>query len=327
MNAVITTTAKYVPKRTLTNFDLEKMVDTSDEWIQSRTGIKERRLVEKGQATSDLATLIANQLLIKSGKSALDIEVIIIATSTPDMLVVSTAALVQNNIGATNAWGFDLAGACTGFIFALETGTKFIESTAYKNVMVIGVDTMSSIIDYKDRNTCVIFGDGGGGVLLEPTTDKVGILDSILHLDGSGSKFLHVPAGGSRKPASNETVLKNQHVVHQDGKTIFKFAVKKMADVSAEILERNGFSGKDLHLFIPHQANKRIIDASRERCNLTEDQVFINIQKYGNTTAGTIPLGLAEADEEGRLGQNKLILLAAFGGGFTWGSMLIKWNA
>ena len=243
------------------------------------------------------------------------------------MLVVSTAALVQNNIGATNAWGFDLAGACTGFIFALETGTKFIESTAYKNVMVIGVDTMSSIIDYKDRNTCVIFGDGGGGVLLEPTTDKVGILDSILHLDGSGSKFLHVPAGGSRKPASNETVLKNQHVVYQDGKTIFKFAVNKMADVSAEILERNGFSGKDLHLFIPHQANKRIIDASRERCNLTEDQVFINIQKYGNTTAGTIPLGLAEAEEEGRLGQNKLILLAAFGGGFTWGSMLIKWNA
>ena len=327
MNAVITTTAKYVPERTLTNFDLEKMVDTSDEWIQSRTGIKERRLVEKGQATSDLATLIANQLLKKSGKSALDIEVIIIATSTPDMLVVSTAALVQNNIGATNAWGFDLTGACTGFIFALETGTKFIESKAYKNVMVIGVDTMSSIIDYKDRNTCVIFGDGGGGVLLEPTTDKIGILDSILHLDGSGSKFLHVPAGGSRKPASNETVLKNQHVVYQDGKTIFKFAVKKMADVSAEILERNGFSGKDLHLFIPHQANKRIIDASRERCNLTEDQVFINIQKYGNTTAGTIPLGLAEADEEGRLGQNKLILLAAFGGGFTWGSMLIKWNA
>jgi len=326
LKALITQTAKYLPEKVLTNFDLEKMVDTSDEWIQSRTGIKERRLVKKGEATSDMAANIANQLLKKSGKSPEDIDVIIIATCTPDMLVVSTAALVQEKIGAKNAWGFDLSGACTGFIYALETGSKLVESNQYKNVMVIGVDTMSSIINYSDRNTCVIFGDGGGGVLLEPTNEEIGVLDSLLYLDGSGSNYLNVPAGGSLNPASEDTVSKNQHFVFQDGKKVFKFAVKKMADVSSEILKKNGYTGEDLKLFIPHQANKRIIDASRERCNLSEEQVMINIQNYGNTTAGTIPIALDEAVYEERIEKGDLVLLAAFGGGFTWGSMLIRWG-
>jgi len=326
LKALITQTAKYLPEKVLTNFDLEKMVDTTDEWIQSRTGIKERRLVKKGEATSDMAANITNQLLKKSGKSPEDIDVIIIATCTPDMLVVSTAALVQEKIGAKNAWGFDLSGACTGFIYALETGSKLVESNQYKNVMVIGVDTMSSIINYTDRNTCVIFGDGGGGVLLEPTNEEIGVLDSLLYLDGSGSNYLNVPAGGSLNPASEDTVSKNQHFVFQDGKKVFKFAVKKMADVSSEILEKNGYTGEDLKLFIPHQANKRIIDASRERCNLSEEQVMINIQNYGNTTAGTIPIALDEAVYEERIEKGDLVLLAAFGGGFTWGSMLIRWG-
>jgi 3-oxoacyl-[acyl-carrier-protein] synthase-3 len=326
LKALITQTAKYLPEKVLTNFDLEKMVDTTDEWIQSRTGIKERRLVKKGEATSDMAANIANQLLKNSGKSPKDIDVIIIATCTPDMLVVSTAALVQEKIGAKNAWGFDLSGACTGFIYALETGSKLVESNQYKNVMVIGVDTMSSIINYTDRNTCVIFGDGGGGVLLEPTNEEIGVLDSLLYLDGSGSNYLNVPAGGSLNPASEDTVSKNQHFVSQDGKKVFKFAVKKMADVSSEILKKNGYTGEDLKLFIPHQANKRIIDASRERCNLSEEQVMINIQNYGNTTAGTIPIALDEAVYEERIENGDLVLLAAFGGGFTWGSMLIRWG-
>jgi len=326
LKALITQTAKYLPEKVLTNFDLEKMVDTTDEWIQSRTGIKERRLVKKGEATSDMAANITNQLLKKSGKSPEDIDVIIIATCTPDMLVVSTAALVQEKIGAKNAWGFDLSGACTGFIYALETGSKLVESNQYKNVMVIGVDTMSSIINYTDRNTCVIFGDGGGGVLLEPTNEEIGVLDSLLYLDGSGSNYLNVPAGGSLNPASEDTVSKNQHFVSQDGKKVFKFAVKKMADVSSEILKKNGYTGEDLKLFIPHQANKRIIDASRERCNLSEEQVMINIQNYGNTTAGTIPIALDEAVYEERIENGDLVLLAAFGGGFTWGSMLIRWG-
>lgn len=326
MNAIITSTAKYLPDKVLTNFDLEKIVDTADEWIRTRTGIEERRLVNNGEATSHMASQIGLKLLEKSGKSPDDIDVIIIATCTPDLIVVSTAALVQEKIGARNAWGFDLMGACTGFIYALETGAKLVESNQYKCAMVIGVDTMSSIIDYTDRNTCILFGDGGGGVLLEPTTQNDGLLDSILKLDGSGSPYLNVPAGGSLRPASEKTVSNKQHYVYQDGKTVFKFAVKKMADVSAEILDKNGFSGEDVKLFIPHQANKRIIDAARNRCKLSEEQVFINIQKYGNTTAGTIPIALNEAINEGRLEKGDLLLLAAFGGGFTWGSMLIRWG-
>ena len=326
MRAKITATARYLPERILTNFDLEKMVDTNDEWIRSRTGIETRHLVKEGEATSDMGTQIALQLLEKSGKGPEEIDLILVATSTPDYLVCSTAALTQDKIGAKNAWGFDIAAACSGFIFALETASKFIESGRYKNAIVIGADTMSSIIDYTDRNTCVIFGDGGGGVLLESSDDDVGILDSILYTDGSGSRYLNVPAGGSAHPTSKDTVDKRMHFVHQDGKPIFKFAVKNMADVSKQILDQNKLTGDDLKLFIPHQANRRIIDAAAKRCGLPEDKVLINIHKYGNTTAGTIPIALNEAAESGRLEHGDLLLLAAFGGGFTWGSMLIRWG-
>lgn len=326
MKAKITATSRYLPKRVLTNFDLEKMVETSNEWILSRTGIEKRHLVSEGEATSDMGAHVAKQLLERSGKHPDEIDLIIVATSTPDYPVVSTAALVQNKIGANNAWGFDIIAACTGFVYALETGAKMVESGRYKNVIVIGGDTMSSIIDYTDRNTCVIFGDGAGGVLLEPSVNDVGVLDSILHIDGSGQKYLTVPAGGSAQPASKETVENRQHFVYQDGKTVFKFAVKNMAKVSKQILDKNGLIGSDIKLFIPHQANKRIIDAAADRCGMREDQVLININKYGNTTAGTIPIGIDEAVEENRLEEGDLLLLAAFGGGFTWGSMLIRWG-
>ena len=326
MKAKISYTARYLPERVLSNFDLEKMVDTTDDWIRSRTGIEKRHLVGEGEATSDMCTMIAKKLLQKSGKSAQDVDLILIATSTPDYPVVSTAALVQDKIGASNAWGYDIVAACTGFVYAMETGAKLVESGQYKNVMVIGADTMSSIVDYTDRNTCVIFGDGGGGVLLEPSEDGTGIVDSILHADGSGSKYLTVPAGGSLHPASKDTVDKRMHYVYQDGKTVFKFAVKNMAEVSKRILDRNKLTGDDIKLFIPHQANQRIIDAAARRCGLDDDKVFININKYGNTTAGTIPIALDEAVESNRLTKNDMLLFAAFGGGFTWGSMLIKWS-
>ena len=326
MKATITATAKYLPQKTLSNQELEKMVDTSNEWILSRTGIENRHIVSDGEATSDMCSQIANQLLEKSGKSAEDIDLILVATSTPDFLVVSTAALVQDKIGAKNAWGYDIVAACTGFVYAMETGAKFIESGSYNNVIVIGADTMSSIIDYTDRNTCVIFGDGGGGVLLEPTQEETGIIDSILHIDGSGHKYLTVPAGGSANPASKETLDNKMHYVYQDGKTVYKFAVKNMANVSKKILDNNNLKGSDVKLFIPHQANRRIIDAAAKRCGLKDEQVLVNINKYGNTTAGTIPIALDEAVETGRLNKNDLLLLAAFGGGFTWGSMLIRWD-
>ena len=326
MRAKITATARYLPKRTLTNFDLEKMVDTTDEWIRSRTGIENRHIVAEGEATSDMGTQIAKQLLARSEKSAEEIDLILVATSTPDFIVVSTAALVQDKIGATNAWGFDIVAACTGFVYAMEIGSKMVESGQYKNVIVIGADTMSSIIDYTDRNTCIIFGDGGGGVLLEPSENEHGVLDSILHTDGSGSKYLTVPAGGSLHPASIDTVEKKMHYVYQDGKTVYKFAVKNMAKVSKQILDKNGLKGEDIKLFIPHQANKRIIDATAERCGLHNDQVFVNVNRYGNTTAGTIPLAIDEAVEMNLLAEGDLLLLAAFGGGFTWGSMLIRWG-
>jgi 3-oxoacyl-[acyl-carrier-protein] synthase-3 len=326
VRAKITATARYLPKRTLTNFDLEKMVDTTDEWIRSRTGIENRHIVAEGEATSDMGTQIAKQLLARSEKSAEEIDLILVATSTPDFPVVSTAALVQDKIGAANAWGFDIVAACTGFVYAMEIGSKMVESGQYKNVIVIGADTMSSIIDYTDRNTCIIFGDGGGGVLLEPSENEHGILDSILYTDGSGSKYLTVPAGGSLHPASIDTIEKKMHYVYQDGKTVYKFAVKYMAKVSKQILDKNGLKGEDIKLFIPHQANKRIIDATAERCGLHNDQVFVNINRYGNTTAGTIPLAIDEAVEMNLLAEGDLLLLAAFGGGFTWGSMLIRWG-
>ena len=325
MKAKITATAKYLPKKTLTNIDLEKMVDTTNEWILSRTGIEKRHLVEEGEATSDMCKNVAKELLKKSNKSPEEIDLILVATSTPDYPVVSTAALVQDKIGAKNAWGYDIVAACTGFVYAMETGAKFVESGKYKNVIVIGADTMSSIIDYTDRNTCVIFGDGGGGVLLEPSDDDSGVLDSMLYADGSGYQYLTVPAGGSLNPTSKATVDKGMHYVFQDGKTVFKFAVKNMAEVSKEILDKNDLTGKDVKLFIPHQANKRIIDAAADRCGLKSEQVLVNINKYGNTTAGTIPIALDDAVEEKMLNKGDILLFAAFGGGFTWGSMLIKW--
>ena len=326
MNTAITATAKYIPEKILSNFDLEKIVDTNDDWIRSRTGITKRHIVQEGEATSDMCANIAKKLLINSGKAPEEIDIIIIATSTPDHLVVSTAALVQDKIGAKNAWGYDLTAACSGFIFALETGAKLIESGKYKNAIIIGADTMSSIIDYKDRNTCVIFGDGGGGVLIEQTDDDYGIIDSILKTDGSGNQFLTVPAGGSRKPASETTVKQRLHYVYQDGKTVFKYAVNKMSEVSKEIIEKNELSTNNIKLFIPHQANQRIIDATAKKCGLNVDQVFVNIDKYGNTTAGTIPIAIDEAHKLNLLKSGELLLLAAFGGGFTWGSMLIRWG-
>ena len=327
MNAKITATAHYLPKRVLTNAELEEMVDTSDEWIRSRTGISERRIVAENEASSDMATEVAKALLKKRGISGNDVDVIIIATVTPDHFTPSTAALVQMNIEAKNAWGFDLNAACTGYLYALETGNKLVSSGAYNNVMVIGVDAMSSILDFTDRDTCVLFGDGAGGSILEPTNNEAGILDSILHMDGSGGKSLIVPGGGSRLPPTIETVKRRKHYIRQDGKTIFKFAVRGMADVAERILINNRMSGDDIDLFIPHQANKRIIDATSDRCGVNKDKVLINIDRVGNTTAGTIPIGMSEAVNDGRIKDGDFILLAAFGAGFTWGSILIKWES
>ena len=325
MSAYITTTAHYVPEKILTNKDIESMVDTSDEWIRSRTGIEQRHIVSSDEASSDLSTHVANQLLKKRGIDASEVDVIIVSTVTPDHLTPSTAAIVQNNINASNAWGFDLSAACSGFLYGLETGSKLIESKKYNKIMVIGVDTMTSILDFKDRETCIIFGDGAGGVILENATNNNGIISSILRTDGSGAKDLRVFAGGSRKPATNNTIKNREHYIRQDGKKVFKFAVKRMAEVSEKILKDNGLTGNDIDLFIPHQANKRIIDATRKRCGISEDKVFININKYGNTTAGTIPICLNEAVEEKRIKKGDNILLSAFGSGYTWGSVLIKW--
>tara|TARA_Y100001970_G_scaffold229337_1_gene284449 strand:- start:1673 stop:2662 length:990 start_codon:yes stop_codon:yes gene_type:complete len=327
MKATITSTAHHVPKKILTNHDIEKMVQTSDEWIQNRTGIKQRHIVSKEEASSDLSTHVANKLLLARGLDATEIDVIIVGTVTPDHLTPSTAAIVQNNINAKNAWAFDLSAACSGFLFALETGSKLIESGDYKKVMVIGVDTMTSILDFEDRETCVIFGDGAGGVILEPTNLEYGIISSILRTDGSGASSLNVKAGGSRMPASEETIKNREHFIRQDGKKVFKFAVKRMADVSVEILTKNGLSGNDIKLFIPHQANKRIIDATGERCGIPKERTIVNIDRFGNTTAGTIPIALDEAVKNGLIKKGDYVLLAAFGSGFTWGSILMKWNS
>ena len=311
----------------MTNHELEKMVDTSDEWIRSRTGIVERRVVSEGETTSDMSTHIAKQLLERSNMDPNDIEVIIVATVTPDMPTPATAALVQDRIGANKAWGFDLSGACTGFLYAVDTGARLIESGKYQKVMVIGVDTMSSVLDYTDRNTCVLFGDGGGGLILEPAeNDNHGIIDSILRTDGSGSDYLKIPGGGSLHPASYETVDKHLHYIRQDGQVVFKYAIKGMADISEEILINNNIDSSSINLYVPHQANKRIIDRAAKRCGFSDDQVYINIDRYGNTTAGTIPICLDEAIDLGRIKEGHLVLLAAFGAGFTWGSMLIRWG-
>ncbi len=324
INAAITAVGGYVPETRLTNFDLEKMVETNDEWIRTRTGIEERRILkEPGKASSDLAVPVIHQLCEKRGISPEEIECIICATVTPDMVFPATANIIADKSGAKNAWGFDLEAACSGFLYALTTGAALIESRRYKKVVVIGVDKMSAIVDYSDRQTCIIFGDGAGGVLLEPNHDGFGVLDSILKSDGSGREFLHMKGGGSLKPASAETVANKEHYIYQEGQTVFKFAVKGMADVSAELLERNGLTGDDIAWLVPHQANKRIIDATANRMGLSHDKVMLNIQRYGNTTAATIPLCLWEWRHQ--LNKGDSLVLAAFGGGFTWGATLVKW--
>jgi 3-oxoacyl-[acyl-carrier-protein] synthase-3 len=324
ITAAITAVGGYVPETKLTNFDLEKMVDTNDEWIRSRTGISERRILkEPGKGSSDMAVPAIEEILRKKGLDPKEIECIICATVTPDMIFPATANIIADKIGATNAWGYDMGAACSGFLFALSTGAMYIESGRYKKVIVVGVDKMSAIIDYTDRTTCIIFGDGAGAVLLEPSTDGSGIQDSILKSDGSGRHYLHIKAGGSLKPATAETVAAREHFAYQEGQAVFKFAVKGMADVSAELLERNHLTGDDIAWLVPHQANLRIIDATANRMGLAKEKVMINIQKYGNTTAATLPLCLW--DWENQLKKGDKIVLAAFGGGFTWGATLITW--
>lgn len=325
VTAAITAVGGYVPEDKLTNFDLEKMVDTNDEWIRTRTGISERRILKgEGKATSDMVVPAVQDLLQKRGIGAEEIECMIVATVTPDMAFPSTANLACDKLGAKNAWGFDLSAACSGFLFALSTGAALIESGRYKKVVVVGADKMSAIVDYTDRNTCILFGDAAACVLLEPNYDGYGIQDSILKSDGSGAPYLHMKAGGSLRPASIETVTNKEHNIFQDGQPVFKFAVKGMADVSAELLEKNNLTGDDIAWLVPHQANKRIIDATANRMGLSQDKVMLNIQRYGNTTAATIPLCLWEWRKQ--LNKGDLIVLAAFGGGFTWGAMLVKWE-
>lgn len=322
--AAITAVGGYVPETKLTNFDLEKMVDTNDEWIRTRTGIEERRILkEPGKASSDMAVPAVQEILRKRNMDATEIDCIICATVTPDMVFPATANIIADKLGAINAWGYDMSAACSGFLYALTTGAMYIESGRFKKVIVVGVDKMSAIIDYTDRATCIIFGDGAGAVLLEPNEDGAGVLDSILRSDGSGRQYLHMKAGGSLKPATMETVLAKEHFAYQEGQAVFKFAVKGMADVSAELLERNGLTGEDIAWLVPHQANLRIIDATANRMGLPKEKVMINIQRYGNTTAATIPLCLWEWESQLKKGDN--IVLAAFGGGFTWGATWVKW--
>lgn len=324
IKAAITAVGGYVPEFVLSNSLLEKMVDTTDEWIISRTGIQERRILKgEGLGTSDLAVPAVQELCRKRGIDPMEIEMLICATTTPDFVFPATANVICDKVGAKKAFGYDISAACSGFLYALVTGSKFIESGQYKKVVVVGADKMSSIVDYSDRATCVIFGDGAGAVLLEPDTEGMGIRDSILRSDGSGRVYLHQKAGGSVKPASHATVDAKEHYVFQDGQPVFKFAVTNMADVSAEIMERNGLKGDDVAWLVPHQANKRIIDATANRMNVGPEKVMLNIQKYGNTTSGTIPLCLWDYEKQLKKGDN--LILAAFGGGFTWGSVWIRW--
>ena len=322
ITAAITGVQGFIPETIMTNEDLSKIVDTSDEWITTRTGIKERRVLKEG-ASSDMAAAAAQQLLEKMGIDPLEIELVIVATVTPDYPFPSTANVVCDKAGMTNAWGFDQIAACSGFIYALSTGAQFIETGRHKKVMVIGVDKMTSILDYEDRTTCVIFGDGAGAVLLEPNDEGMGVQDFILRSDGSGRQFLIQPAGGSANPPTHETVENRMHYVKQEGKQVFKFAVTNMAEVSAEIMEKNKLTSEDVDWLVPHQANLRIIDATADRMGLTKDKVMINIQKYGNTTAGTLPLCLWDYESQLKKGDN--IILSAFGGGFTWGAVYLKW--
>lgn len=325
--AFIRSVGRFLPERRLTNQDLETMVDTSDEWIVSRTGIRERRILGPGLGNSFMAVRAAQECLERAEVSAAEIDAIVVGTVTPDMFFPSTACLVQRALGADSAWGFDLSAGCSGFVFALTTAAQMIEAGRYQKVLVIGSDVMSSIIDYEDRNTCVLFGDGAGAVLLEACPEPgYGILDFIQRIDGAGGEFLHMKAGGSLRPASLETVQRKEHYVFQEGRQVFKFAVTEMAEVSARILEKNGLTGADLKLFIPHQANLRIIDASAKRMGIDPQKVVINIDRYANTTAGTIPLCLYDAlVKDKRLAKGDYLVMSAFGAGFTWGSVLIRW--
>ena len=318
----------YVPPRLLTNADLEKMVDTTNDWIVERTGIRERHIVEKGVATSDIAVEAAKKALAYRGIEASDLDAIFVATVTPDMLFPATACVVQHKLGAKKLWGVDLSAACSAFLFALQNGAQFIATGAHQRVMVIGADVMSSIIDYTDRATCVIFGDGAGAVILEAAdegSEANSFIDFVHEIDGSGGGSLYMPGGGSLNPTTHETVDKKMHYVHQDGGAVFKFAVRKMADVCVQLLERNGLKGSDVDVFIPHQANLRIINATADRLSLRPESVVINIDRYGNTTAGTIPLAMQTAIEEGRLKKGSLVLLASVGAGFTVGATLLRW--
>ena len=322
--AAITAVGGYVPEYVLTNAILEQMVDTSAEWIETRTGILERRILKgEGLGTSDMAVKAIEELLQKRGISALDLDLVIVGTVTPDYVFPSTSNVICDKIGAKNAWGYDIAAACSGFLFSLATGVQFIESGKYKKVLVVGADKMSAIIDYQDRSTCIIFGDGAGAVLLEPNEDGLGIQDSILHVDGSGRQFLHQKAGGSVKPPSHATVDAKEHYVFQDGQPVFKAAVVGMAEVSAAIMDKNNLKSEDVAWLVPHQANKRIIDATAKRMGLDESKVMINIQKFGNTTAGTLPLCLWDYEKRLKKGDN--VIMSTFGAGFTWGAIYLKW--
>jgi 3-oxoacyl-[acyl-carrier-protein] synthase III len=326
IRAKISALGTYVPPRLLTNADLEKMVDTNNEWIMARVGIRERHIVDKGVATSDLAVEAARKVLAQRGIAPTDIDAIIVGTVTPDMLFPSTACIVQHKLGAKGAWGFDLSAACSAFIYSMQVGAQFIASGAHKRVLVIGADVMSSIIDYTDRATCVIFGDGAGAVLLESAEDdSVGLIDFIHEVDGSGGEFLYMPGGGSLHPTTKDTVDKRMHYVHQDGQQVFKFAVRKQAELCQKLLERNGLKGSDIDAFIPHQANLRIINATGERIGLRPESVIINIDRYGNTTAGTIPLAMNTAVEDGKLKKGSLVMIASVGAGFTVGAALMRW--
>lgn len=324
IRAAITAVQGYVPDYVLTNEELEKMVDTNDEWITTRTGIKERRILKgEGKGSSDMAMEAVKGLLKKRGIGPEEIDLLICATVTPDMIFPATANIICDKVGAKKAWGFDVEAACSGLLFALVTGSQFIETGKHKKVVVVGVDKMSAITDYTDRTTCVLFGDGCGALLLEPATEDVGIMDSLLRSDGSGRHYLFQKAGGSCYPPTQETVDARQHYVYQDGQPVFKAAVRGMADVSAEIMEKNNLKSEDISWLVPHQANKRIIDATANRMGVGMDKVMLNIERYGNTTGGTIPLCLW--DWEPRLKKGDNLILAAFGGGFTWGAIWVKW--
>lgn len=325
VRAKISALGTYLPPRVLTNSDLEKMVDTSNEWILERVGIRERHIADKGVAASDMAVLAVQNLLESHPFDLQEVDLILVGTVTPDMMYPSTACLVQHKLGIKNTWGFDVSAGCSGFVYALNTGVKFVESGQYKKVLVIGADKNSAMTDYTDRAVCIIFGDGAGAVLLEPSDDGAGVIDHVAQIEGAGGKFLYMPGGGSLNPATHETVNQKMHYIHQDGQQVFKYAVKKMAEMTQRVLEKNNLSGKDVDCFIAHQANKRIITATADRLGMPLEKVVINIDRYGNTTAGTIPIAMQTALQEKKLKKGDLLLIAAVGAGFTSGASLIRW--